>query len=182
MGKRLQVWAGTDEERQAVTRLAHRPSAGRRAGAGCAGGASGRHRRGDCASFLNGVSEKVVRQWLKRFAETGLEGWEDAPRSGRPPTYPPEVVNQVIAKARSLPPKPTEGELPPTCHWTLDRLQAEFAKDGIPIKRSQIRWLLKAEHINWQKPWTWLESPDPDFAEKRGSSSTSTPIHLLAVR
>jgi transposase len=32
------------------------------------------------------VSEQAVRQWLKRFAAAGLEGWEDAPRSGRPPT------------------------------------------------------------------------------------------------
>jgi transposase len=116
------------------------------------------------------ISEKAVRQWLKRFETDGLAGLEDAPRSGRPPTYAPDVTNQVIAKARSLPPKPTdgeEGETPPTCHWTLDRLQAELAKDGIAIKRSQIRRLLKAEHIAWQKPRTWLESPDPEFAQKR---------------
>jgi transposase len=92
------------------------------------------------------------------------------------------VTNQVIAKARSLPPKPAEGEVPPTCHWTLDRLQAELAKDGIAIKRSQIRRLLKAEHLKWQKPRTWLESTDPDFAEKRGPSSTSTPARRRAVR
>jgi transposase len=116
------------------------------------------------------ISEKAVRQWLTRFATAGLAGLEDASRSGRPPTYHPDETNQVIAKARSLPPKPADaeaGETPPTCHWTLDRLQAELARDGIAIKRSQIRRLLKAEHIAWQKPRTWLESPDPDFAEKR---------------
>jgi len=121
-----------------------------------------------------GVSEKAVRQWLKRFVAAGMEGLEDVPRSGRPPTYPPDVTNQVIAKAQGLPPKPEDGEVPPACHWTLDRLQAELAKDGIPIKRSQIRRLLKAEHVKWQKPRTWLESTDPDFAEKRGASSGST--------
>jgi transposase len=31
------------------------------------------------------VSEKMVRLWLKRFAAAGLDGLEDAPRSGRPP-------------------------------------------------------------------------------------------------
>ena len=128
------------------------------------------------------VSEKTVRLWLKRFEVEGLEGLEDAPRSGRPPTYRPDVTNQVIAKARRLPPKPAEGEVPPTGHWTLDRLQAELAKDGIPIKRSQIRRLLKAEHLKWQKPRTWLESTDPDFAEKRGPSSGSTPIRLPVAR
>jgi transposase len=102
-----------------------------------------------------------------------------------PPTYRPDETNRVIAKARSLPPTPPpeeEGEVPPPGHWTLERLQAELAKDGIPIKRSQIRRLLKAAHLKWQKPRTWLESTDPDFAEKRGASSSCTPIHPWAAR
>ena len=127
------------------------------------------------------ISEKAVRQWLKRFETAGLDGLEDAPRSGRPPTYRPDETNRVIAKARSLPPKPEQGETPPTCHWTLDRLQAELAKEGISIKRSQIRRILKAEQIKWQQPRTWLESNDPQFAEKRGPSSTFTLTHPLAV-
>ena len=77
-------------------------------------------------------------------------------RSGRPRTYPEDAYSRVIAKARALPPKPAEGEVPPTCHRTLDRLQAELAKEGHPIKRSRIRRLLKAEHIKWQKPRTRL--------------------------
>ena len=128
------------------------------------------------------ICEKAVRQWLKRFETAGLDGLEDAPRSGRPPTYRPDETNRIIAKARSLPPKPEQGETPPTCHWTLDRLQAELAKEGIPIKRSQIRRILKAEQIKWQQPRTWLESNDPQFAEKRGPSSTFTLTHPLAVR
>jgi transposase len=128
------------------------------------------------------VSEEMVRLWLKRFAAAGLDGLDDAPRAGRPPTYTEDERSRVIAKARGLPPKPTDGEAPPTCHWTLDRLQEELTKDGLPIKRSQIRRILKAEHLKWQKPRTWLESTDPDFAEKRGPSSGSTPIHRRAAR
>jgi transposase len=130
-------------------------------------------------------SEACVRRWIERFNAAGLDGLDDAARSGRPRTYPEDASSRVIAKARSLPPKPAaeqEGEVPPTCHWTLDRLQAELAKDGIPIKRSQIRRLLKAEHIKWQKPRTWLESTDPDFAEKRGASSGFIPIRHRAAR
>ncbi len=128
------------------------------------------------------ISEKAVRQWLKRFETAGLAGLEDAPRSGRPPTYRPDETNRVIAKARSLPPKPGQGETPPTCHWTLDRLQTELAKEGIAIKRSQIRRLLKAEQITWQQPRTWLESDDPAFAEKRGQSSGFTRTHPPTAR
>jgi transposase len=133
-------------------------------------------------------SEACVRRWIARFNAAGLAGLEDAPRAGRPRTYPEDAYSRVIAKAREVPPKPDEGdgggegEVPPTCHWTLDRLQAELAKDGLPIKRSQIRRLLKAEHIMWQKPRTWLESDDPDFAEKRGASSASTPRRLPTAR
>ena len=127
-------------------------------------------------------SEKCVRRWIERFNAAGLEGLDDAPRSGRPRTYPEDVYSRVIAKARALPPKPAEGDVPPTCHWTLDRLQTELAKDGMTIKRSQIRRLLQAEHIKWQKPRTWLESTDPDFAEKRGPSSDSTHNRLRAAR
>jgi len=179
----LQLRPLTDEEQTKIERLVHAQSAPVRlvrrarilhlAAEGLSVPTIARHLS---------VSEKAVRQRLKRFAAEGLEGLEDAPRSGRPRTYRPDETNQVIAKARSLPPKPAEGEVPPTCHWTLDRLQAELAKDGIAIKRSQIRRILRAEHLKWQKPRTWLESTDPHFAEKRGPSSASTPTRRRAAR
>ncbi len=128
-----------------------------------------------------GLCERIVRVWLHRFDKAGLEGLEDGPRRGRRPTYSEEERSRVIAKARSLPPKPEGTEVPPTCHWTLDGLQVELNKEGLPIKRSQIRRILKAERIKWQKPRTWLESDDPEFAEKRGPSSRSTPTHLRAA-
>jgi transposase len=121
-----------------------------------------------------GVGAATARQWVKRFNAAGLVGLDDALRSGRPPTYVADEQDRVIAKARSLPPKPAGEDVPPTCHWTLDRLQEELNKDGVPIRRSQIRRLLKAEHVEWQRPRTWLESDDPAFAEKRGPSSGST--------
>ena len=129
-----------------------------------------------------GVSEKMVRVWLTRFEQDGLAGLDDAPRSGRPRTYSEDRYSQVIALARRLPPKPADGPIPPTCHWTLDRLQEVLAQQGVPMKRSQIRRILKAEHIKWQKPRTWLESDDPEFAEKRGGSSGSTPIRRRTAR
>ena len=86
----------------------------------------------------------------------------------------------MIALARGLPPKPADGPIPPTCQWTLDRLQEVLAQQGVPIKRSQIRRILRAEQIKWQKPRTWLESDDPEFAG--GSSSGSPPLHRRTAR
>ncbi len=80
------------------------------------------------------------------------------------------MTNQVIAKARGLPPKPAEGEVPPTCHWTLGRLQQELVQDGVPIKRSQIRRILRQEPLKWQQSRTWWERDDPECAARRGKT------------
>src|SRR5262249_24270804 len=114
-----------------------------------------------------------VRQWVTRFNQVGLEGLDDALRVGRPPTYSEDERSRVMAKARRLPPKPLEGEVAPTCHWTLDRLQEELGKEGLPIKRRQIMRSRKAEHLMWKQPRTWLESDDPECAENRGQSFSS---------
>jgi transposase len=116
------------------------------------------------------VSEKAARHWIKRFNAAGLAGLDDAPRAGRPPIDTGDEQSRVIANARSRPPQPEGMAVPPTCHWTLDRLTEELNKEGVPIKRSQIRRSLRAEHIKWQRPRTWLESDDPQVAEKRGPS------------
>ena len=70
-----------------------------------------------------GVSEKMARVWLKHSEQEGVAGLEDAARPGRPRTDTETLYSQVIALARGLPPKPADGPIPPTCHWTLDRLQ-----------------------------------------------------------
>ena len=128
------------------------------------------------------MSPHGVRPWIDRFNELGLDGLEDAQRSGRPPTYDEDQRSRVLAKARTLPPKPTSGEVPATCHWTLDLLQRELNRDGILIKRSQIRRMLKEEHIVWQQPRTWLESDDPEFAGKGPGSSVSTRTRRRTAR
>src|SRR5205823_15033891 len=43
------------------------------------------------------VSSDTVRRWLKRFNAVGLEGLRDARRSGRPATYTPQEVGEVLA-------------------------------------------------------------------------------------
>jgi transposase len=129
-----------------------------------------------------GLAPPTVRDWIRRFDAHGLAGLADAPRPGRPHIYAEDQRSRVIAKARSVPPKPEGDDLPPPCHWTLDELQRALHKEGLPIKRSQIRRILKAEHIKWQKPRTWLESDDPHFAEKRGPSVSFLPSHPQGAR
>lgn len=143
-----------------------------------------------------GVSEKMARQWLRRFNERGPDGLADAPRSGRPPTYTAEVVGRVIAASLT---KPQDLGLP-FASWTLDRLAAYMQEEqGAPIKRGRIDQLLLAEGLRWRRQETWfseqaaLDQPgadgqteratpvDPAFAQKRGRSSPSTRRRLTIV-
>ena len=44
----------------------------------------------------------TVRTWLKRFNAAGLAALTDQPRSGRPATYTPQQVAEVIATALKI--------------------------------------------------------------------------------
>jgi len=174
MGKRLQLRAVTAEERQALEHSARSRKA------------QARHveRAQVVLAALDGLgvgaiaerfqlSAATVYLWLHRFDEQGLAGLADKPRGGRPPTYTREQVSQIIATALSDPQALGQSY----ASWTLDRLAAYLAEQqGITMKRSRIDDLLIAEGLRWRKQETWFgERVDPDFAEKRGTSSASTP-------
>src|SRR3954468_10136970 len=136
------------------------------------------HRPSQVARDL-GVCRPTVYTWIRRFNERGLQGLEDRPRSGRPHTYTAEQRAEVIAAALS---DPKGLGLPFGC-WTLDRLRDYLNEQkGIPIKRSRIGEILVDEGLKWRHQETWFgERVDPDFAEKRGSSSGSTPTRRRAA-
>jgi transposase len=125
------------------------------------------------------MSDAAVRLWIKRFNAHGLEGLKDAPRSGRPPTYTPEQVAEVLAAALTDP--QTLGL--PFGSWTLDRLASYLHEQrGIPMQRSRIDELLVREGLRWRTQETWFgERVDPQFAAKRGKSNGSARRHRLAV-
>lgn len=125
------------------------------------------------------IAAKTVRTWLKRFNEQGLAGLQDQPRSGRPKTYTPAEVAEVIAASLL---KPEQLGLPFGC-WTMDRLAAYFKEQkGIAISRSRISELLIAEGLRWRTQEAWFgERVDPDFAEKRGTSRRFIQSRLRVV-
>ena len=171
----------TAEETAAIKRLAHARTAAARAveRATIIWLASQGERVAAIARRL-GLTEATVRQWLKRFNQEGLAGLADRPRSGAPPTYSPTQVGEVLAASLT---NPSKLGLPFGC-WTLDRLEAYLNEEvGLPIKRSRIGELLRAEGLHWYQQETWFgERVDPAFAEKRGPSRRSTRRHLRVVR
>jgi transposase len=126
-----------------------------------------------------GVCPATVRLWLHRFNRQGIKGLADRPRSGRPATYSPEEIGEVVATSLTAP--QTLGL--PFASWTLDRLTAYLNEERqIPIQRSRIGELLTAEGLRWREQETWFgERPDPAFAAKRGRSSRSTPNRRKAA-
>jgi transposase len=121
---------------------------------------------------------KTVRHWLKRFNARGLHGLEEDVRSGRPPTYSAEQRSAVINTALT---PPTERGLP-FASWTLDRLVAHLSERGIAMRRSRISEIFIQEGLKWRHEETWFgERVDPDFARKRGRSSSSTRLHRPAA-
>ena len=126
-----------------------------------------------------GISRKSYYKYRARFECEGLDGLQDQPRSGRPPTYTPEQTAAVIATALT---KPQTLGLPfPS--WTLDRLAVYLHEaKGIAIQRSRIDEILLQEGLRWRKHETWFgERVDPAFAEKRGGSRRSTPRRRRAA-
>jgi transposase len=113
-----------------------------------------------------------VRYWLNRFNARGLKGLEEDVRTGRPPTSSAEQRSAVITAALT---RPADLGLPFAC-WTLDRLVVYLSGQGIAMRRSRISEIFLQEGLKWRQDETWFGARvDPDFAKKRGSSSTSTP-------
>ncbi len=180
MGRTLSVREATAEERANIERLTHSRTAPARAV----------ERTRVVLAALQGervaaiaerfhITAATVYLWLHRFNDGGLAGLEDKPRQGRPATYTREQVGIVVQTALT---KPQTLGLP-FASWTLDRLAAYLAEEkGITMKRSRIDELLITEGLRWRKEETWFgERVDPDFAQKRGRSSSSTPPLPLAA-
>lgn len=107
------------------------------------------------------VHPDTVGRWRKQFQQSGLKGLRDAPRSGRPPAYSPEVKVLVLNKATQW---PRENGVPVT-HWSGDLLARLVSEAGITgsIHRSTVaRWLNDAD-LKPHRVRYWLKSTDPDF-------------------
>ena len=116
---------------------------------------------------------KTARFWLQRFNAHGLAGLEESERPGRPPIDSADQVGAVIGAALT---RPADLGLP-FASWTLDRLAAYLSETkGIAMRRSRIGEVLQREGLRWRQEETWFGARvDPDFARKRGRSSSSTP-------
>jgi len=110
--------------------------------------------------------------WVNRFNAEGVEGLKDRERPGKPRTHGEEVRSQLISLALQ---KPSSMGYPYKL-WTLERLQVAFReRHGTHLSDSTIWTWLDEEGLKWKRQQSWFheaEKHDPEFAEKRGPSSS----------
>ena len=122
-----------------------------------------------------GCHPQTVRESLQRFNELGMDGLCDRRRSGRPRRISEADRSTVIALVGKPPPgrliRARDGELrvedeEAQARWTLNALTEQAQKQGIAIKRSQVRRILLEEGVRWRSVRSWAISSDPEFEKK----------------
>lgn len=105
------------------------------------------------------VTVDTVRTWRGRFAEHGLAGLRDRPRSGRPSRFSAVQRAQVTALACQAP----TAAGAPLARWSCPELARQVMDQGIAeaISPATVRRWLAREAI---KPWqVVVVSPGPGF-------------------
>ena len=100
-----------------------------------------------------GIPEVTVGKWRRCFAIKGLDGLEDAPRSGRPPKYGQEVLHRVQTRVCQQPEHYSR--------WSVRTLAHD-----LQLPASTVHQMLVASELQPHRVRTFTFSPDPDFEAK----------------
>ena len=111
-----------------------------------------------------GTNRARVGEWLRRFAEQGIEGLADQPRSGRPVEITALERHQVIAAACS---RPAEFGLDRAV-WSHEALAEALKKSGRVrlISSSAVGRILAEAEIKPHRVKSWCHSTDPEYQSK----------------
>lgn len=99
------------------------------------------------------VPEVTVGKWRRCFANKGLAGLEDAPRSGRPVKHGHEIIQRVQNRACQQPEHYSR--------WSVRTLAQDLR-----LPRSTVHQILVASDLQPHRLRTFTFSPDPDFEAK----------------
>src|SRR3546814_19231377 len=84
-------------------------------------------------------SPNTVGQWRRRFAQRGIAGLHDAPRSGKPPKYGVELRDRHLAQLELPPPEGMAswdgGSLEMALTVSEDPVWRATLRDGVQVKR-----------------------------------------------
>lgn len=105
------------------------------------------------AAEKTGVNRPVVSKWENRFREAGVEGLNEAPRSGRKPVLSEMIKSQIISEA-TRPPKTRK-------RWSLRSMA-----NSKGVSPSTVHQLWSSNGIKPHLTRTFKVSNDPQFEEK----------------
>lgn len=105
------------------------------------------------ARALHTYPNKIIF-WRHRYEKHGLAGLQDAPRSGRPPTYGAPFRTDLLKVLRQPPPKGL-------ARWDGPAVAEEL---GVPV--DAVWTVLRKEGIHLQRQRSWCISTDTPFASK----------------
>ena len=104
------------------------------------------------------TSQQSVGQWVRRFREGGIEGFEIAPGRGRPRQVDQEqLVDYALQSPRNFGLNRSR--------WTL-RTLAEVVPSLKGFSDSGVLKALRRVGISYKRGQAWMSSPDPDFEKK----------------
>jgi transposase len=108
-----------------------------------------------------GCSEPTVIRWRSRFADHGLAGLADEPRSGKPPTIPQAVHEEILAITLTEPPV----ELGIT-HWSSRLLADRLRREGKSVSHATVARVWRHFGIQPHRSGTFTFSTDPELHAK----------------
>jgi transposase len=101
-----------------------------------------------------GVTPNAVITWRQRFADRGIAGLKDQPRSGKPKRYGVEFRNRVLKLLEEPPPK---GQA---------RWDGPAAAKALNASVHAVWRVLRKEGICLSRQRSWCVSTDPEFTPK----------------
>jgi len=108
--------------------------------------------------------EQTVRRWMKRYIAEGVEGLQDAPRSGAPGKVTEAYVKKLMSSVRR---RPRSLDLEYST-WTLQRLADYMAEEtGIRVRPETVRLHLAKHEVVLSRPQHKISSPDPEYEVKK---------------
>src|SRR3546814_5613806 len=100
-----------------------------------------RGKRNDEIADEMGLRPNTVGQWRRRFAQRGIAGLHDAPRSGKPPKYGVELRDRILAQLELPPPEGMAswdgGSMAMALSVSDDAVWRALRKEGIQLQRQR---------------------------------------------
>src|SRR5438093_287476 len=103
-----------------------------------------------------------VRKLIREFNERGMDSLRPRYRGGRPRRITTDQLQRIVSVAGARP----DAQGIPLTRWSLPRLSAHLAGEGLEVSPRHLGTLLAEAGLSFQRTRTWKASPDPDYEEK----------------